>query len=84
MGINFREGLSYCSHLEERQPSAVSGHSYRGDLESDLCVLKEMKNLWATSDEIVLLKFAVSHLACIDYLQKLITRMLVLRFCCFC
>lgn len=27
---------------------------------------KEM-SLWATPDEIVLLKFAVSHLACIDY-----------------
>lgn len=66
MGSNFRESLSYGSHLEERQPSAVSNHAYRGALESDLCVQKEM-SLWATPDEIVLLKFAVSHLACIDY-----------------
>lgn len=80
MGINFRERRSYCSHLEERQPSTVSNHAYRGDSESDLCVPKEMKNLWTTSDETVLLKFAVSHLACIDYPYKPITGMLVLFF----
>ena len=66
MGINFWEGLSYRSHLEERQPSAVPNHAYRHGLESDLCVLKET-SLWATSDETVLLNFAVSYLVCIDY-----------------
>lgn len=66
MGSNFWESLSYGSRLEERQPSAVPNHAYRRVLESDFWVPKEM-SLWATSDEIVLLKFAVSHLACIDY-----------------
>lgn len=67
MGINFRESLSYRSHLEEGQPSAAANRAYRGDLEPDLCVPKEIKSLWANSDEIVLLTFAVSHLVRIDY-----------------
>jgi len=45
----------------------VSDHTYRGDLVSGLCVLKEMKNFWMGSDDTVPLKLGVSHLACIDY-----------------